>query len=85
MQAFQAEATPLPHIGAAAIKNCRATSNQDATAILHGIVARLAAVFDRRVNVERAIADKYACHAWCDSSERELNANLIGARNNFGR
>jgi ribosomal protein L22 len=85
MQAFQAEATLLPHIGAAAVKNCRATSNRDATAILRGIVARLAAVFDRRVNVERAIADKYACHAWCDSSERELNANLIGARNNFGR
>jgi hypothetical protein len=81
MQAFQAEANLLP--GSAA--HCSAASNQNATAGLHAVVGRLAAVFDRRVNVERAIADKYACHAWCDSSEREMNANLTGARNNFGR
>jgi hypothetical protein len=85
MQAFQAEATLLPGAGAASIRNCGATSNQNAIAGLHGIVARLAEVFDRRVNVERAIADKYACHAWCDSSEREMTADLMGARNNFGR
>jgi hypothetical protein len=85
MQAFQAEATLLPGTGAVSIKNCSATSNQNAIAGLHGIVARLAAIFDRRVNAEQAIADKYACHAWCDSSEREMNADFMGARNNFGR
>ena len=63
MPAFQAEATLLPGAGAASIKTRSATSNQNAIAGLHGIGARLAAVFDRRVNAERASADKYACHA----------------------
>ena len=84
MPAFQAECVLLPCTGAACVEACSAGSKHDASARLHGLFALLAAILDRRVDVEWAVADKYAGHAWCDSTEREMNARLMGTRNKLG-
>jgi hypothetical protein len=43
---------------------------------LGSTLARLTAVFDQSERQERIVADKYACHRWCDSTERKLINDL---------
>jgi hypothetical protein len=49
-------------------------------AIMRDVVKRVAALLDRQARAERAVADKYACYGWSDSTERQLIDEIMNSR-----
>jgi hypothetical protein len=47
--------------------------------IVRHALTRLAAAFDRRAHAEAVIVDRYVCHSWTDSTERQLIGDLTKA------
>ena len=80
MQSFQALATvALPTVDASLMENSTAAPNQSASTTLRTAIARVVSFFDLRAQLERSIGDKYACHSWCDSTERRISHELMGS------
>jgi hypothetical protein len=55
-----------------------APSRPGVVQIVRNGFARVSALLRRRI--EQAIVDKYVCHSWCDSTERQLNDDIANSR-----
>jgi hypothetical protein len=55
-----------------------APSRPGVVQIVRNGFASVSALLRRRI--EQAIVDKYACHSWCDSTERQLNDDIANRR-----
>jgi hypothetical protein len=47
---------------------------------VRGALARVAAIFDRRAHADAAVPERFAGQRWCDSTERQLNNELMHNR-----
>jgi hypothetical protein len=81
MQSFQAESMAVSlQAGQSRDDTSQGSLLRRPGAIVNGIVKSFATLLDRNARVERAIAENYACHAWCDSTERQLNDDIANSR-----
>jgi hypothetical protein len=70
MRALQAQATSQ-------ISTSSKSFRQRVGHAVRRALTRLAAVFDRQAHAEAAIVERYACHSWTDSTERQLVDDII--------